>query len=96
MILLSPNVVSFAPRLLSHLGRNAMIRVYPIIDVRNSLPFTQIGRSWDLLERQLNIRKYLVSDKYYVANGTKNIKLFLSEIPNVIAAKIIATVENWM
>jgi len=38
----------------------------------------------------------LVSDKPCVTNGTKNVKLSLSEIANVITAKILATIENWM
>jgi hypothetical protein len=38
----------------------------------------------------------LVSDKPYVKNGTKNVKLFLSEIANIITAKIVATIENWI
>ena len=73
-----------------------MIRQYPIIDA-SKFPTVYTYRAIVRSPRKvIKSKRYLVSDKPCVTNGTKNVKLSLSEIANVITAKILATIENWM
>jgi hypothetical protein len=64
-----------------------MIRECPIID-SSKFPTVYTSRAIVRSLQKVIKSKKVFGDKPYVTNGTKNVKLFLSEIANVITQKL--------